>query len=144
MKIRRSLRDQGVVILNQPEDYLLSLEPDRANLSFIVCGSLIKESATTIFYDGSKPQPAPDLILPPELAAVTLDRLRSLQEEGTRLDELAAELRHLYLDAQKERVAALKIERLKFELDAVEKTGAETLLRANPLDGSPIVSSEAQ
>lgn len=145
MKVPKALFDQLQAISAQPDDYSLLVDGpggDRIQVSFNVCGNSCRESSTLIFYDLKSPhryESPPDLILPPELAALTLDKLHSLKERGTRLDELVAELRANYLETQRQKIDGIGLERLKFELDVVEKMGAETLIRSNPQDGNPIV-----
>lgn len=141
MKIPRTIYEAAILpIHEEPDDFALSIDSenaDRIRLAFNVCGEPRYEPQITAFYDRENLQ-APDFLLPPELAFVTLDSLNSIREEGTTLVEVAKELRGLYLAEQRRKIDALNVERLKFELDAV-KLDAECILRRNPQDGGSIV-----
>lgn len=138
MKIPKSLHEQLVALLERPDLFAVNVEaPDRVSLAFEAAGLSLPETRTTLFFDDK--HNGLDLLLPPELSAVTIEKIRSLKERGTRVDELAVELRENYLAVQRQRIHALGVERLRFELDAVEKLRGEALFRANPQDSSPVV-----
>ncbi|KAI9010126.1 hypothetical protein DFJ74DRAFT_772494 [Hyaloraphidium curvatum] len=148
MKIPHSLSAEIHAVRDDPESFSLRIDPaaergDRLAVSFLLCGhDLRAETATCVFYDSSDLELPPDLILPPELASVTLDSLASLKPRGTRLSELAGELRRRYVEVQWRKIEALGVERLRFELSAVDTGRAEGLVRVNPSDGGTMVIVE--